>query len=243
VTPRQVPSSVAAAPVVTLRDFAYDWTVGRAEIDGLNAWEIDQVLAAAYHEAGHTVFALRHGVTLREQGVWINAEGFGATHYHRVDPAEVEAAKRNASGEDWTLYCCQLQAEVEIAIAGWLAEFRYHGVDALADRFVRIAAEEAIGCVAVEQGNDISVAANVIAAYFRAERGTAEVRVDEVVGACNAVKSDLARALRRPRTWQAVETVALALVERHHLSPHQVEEIVTAIPLPRAKPKSIALAL
>ena len=186
---------------------------------------------------------MRHGVPLREQGVWINAEGFGATHYNRVDPTEVEAAKRQASIEDWGVFCCQLQAEVEIAIAGWLAEFRYHGVDALAERVVRIAAEEASCCVAVEQGNDISVAANVVAAYFRAERGTADVLADDIVRACNAVKSELARTLRRPRTWQAVETIAFALVERHHLSPQEVEDIVAAIALPRAKPKSIALAL
>lgn len=209
----------------------------------MKAWEINQVLAAAYHEAGHTVLARRHGISIREQGVWINAEGFGATHYQRLDPADVEIIKRQGSRRHWALFRCQLHAEVEIALAGWLAEARYHGVDALSERAVWLAAESAACSATVEHGNDVSVAAHVIAAFLRAEYGGGSAMPDAIVATYKAVKGDLDRSLRRPRVWQPIAAVASALARHRQLSAEEVERIVTAVPLARARPTRLRLPM
>ncbi len=93
------------------------------------------VETVAYHEAGHAVIAWRHREIVREDGVSIDAKGYGSNCHVRslVFPGE-SVAMRGMGERFWRLYLARVTAQVEIDQAGWLTNRVASGAPATSTR-------------------------------------------------------------------------------------------------------------
>jgi hypothetical protein len=151
---------------------------------------------AAYHEAGHTVAAYEFGWYLRHGGVCIGERAQACLRA----PCELRTT----------------QAEIIVAMAGWVAEAKYRDLSSL------VACDEILDAITRHRswlGQDpsssfsdpMTVAGQILKAHPSINRRSARVLV-------RRFEIETMKLMNEPRVWSAVERIAAALVRRRRLS-------------------------
>lgn len=192
-------------------------------------------LAVAHHEAGHAVFAWRYGVQLRDPGVLLHpdldrlldAEGeegqqLGTAHFDsQVWPGERNRILSQGSSSqlhESELRSLEWRADIDAAccLSGPLAERRFLRLRGYPPQRNLLPGGEAD--------------------YVGAERSLQEASGDASVSfALYLVYQSNRRALSHPRTWSAVQALAVELDKQGQIGPDEAEEIITAAKPPRAR--------
>lgn len=168
-------------------------------------WSIE-LLATAYHEAGHTAFVLRHGRHV--EAVIVDVESPGEGHFRSGSrnariPGLAEYAFKHGGGE-WSDWRQKAFFEAAEAVAGPLAELKF-----------RMAAFPGSLCFGDEldeyHAEDVLDAKEVILAWAQAARGTGH-RIS-IAPQLERVEEYVRSSLSEPGVWSAIEEIARLLQE------------------------------
>ncbi len=173
------------------------------------------LLASAYHEAGHAVIAWRHHIWVRERGITLNDDLSGNCHVHRkAFPGLLNMFKNSNNPRLIKGYRLDIQADVEICLAGPLAEKRFRKIRNSNGKLLFPGAEDDLN-QAMAFLEDIGINPDGLYLFF----------------ACQKVN----RLLRYSKTWVAVTQVAEALMSRKFLESEEVYQMLADINPPREK--------
>lgn len=166
--------------------------------------KIHELISTSYHEAGHTVFGLLHGMKIESVCVFQNkrnkrVEGF--THYNSPDMEEIE---------DADLFNYLLNSEICIKYAGLAAE-KYH--------FKTISGSDKFPIFLRDGSSDDTLtAAALIRQYNVAQPGKKRYAYKKkVIRETLHILQD---------NWEAVTLVAHALFQKNHLSYNELKDLL-----------------
>jgi len=166
-------------------------------------WQVDfERASAAYHEAGHAVAGLWFGWTVGRHGI------------------EIDEHQRCTFA--CSAYAYTTEARAVVAMAGWLAERKWHGQGSgnWDTQLVHILDAHAWGQVIV--GDDEQQVVKALVGHREAD----DIETEEFLLAVHAFREHTIGLLARPPFWRAVRRVTRALLSHGKLSD---VEVVNAI--------------
>ena len=200
------------------------------------------LLGAAHHEAGHAVMGWRYGEWVRERGIVVHSDHLGEAHVRcKVWPGTGDATRAMGDPDDRSLAMDALrwcvEADVRICLGGPIAEkifLHRNGIHLLPlelpepdeySTWVENASES--NDEWNEPWNDTQVACRALCELADPPRLRLEAR-------------RVSRLLRYPKTWSAVEALALPLAKTGFLSDDEAYEILQSAASPTSSfPRSL----
>jgi hypothetical protein len=205
----------------------------------------------AYHEAGHAVFAWRQGIMIREGGVIVGNWGDGVCHAG-IQVCLGEERYWAASPNRWRYFVWKAEGEAAFLLAGPLATHRYKKrcqfstdmewfEEELDEAFFGIQCDGLEGYL--EAQNEINDAVQIIISLGEVrlgETGKSDFQslnsedYFEIRTRIGRIERRVKRALRHPRTWAAITSVAEVLINTGFVDWEDVDDIIEAENPPRS---------
>ena len=199
----------------------------------------------AYHEAGHAVVGWRYRAAIGVNGVWVNprkpTEG-GCHHPPMRNPIDADGifqlAQERGDPRIWSDYRMQIENAIEGQLAGGMAEKRFRGLRGfllpIRNETDRASWMEALRCgrcaeLLISSG-DTDRAMLYLAYLKAAEHGREYPTPDDMPSVLVLLpyQEAVARFLRRPEVWRAVQRLARELVRHGRVSAEKAERIISA---------------
>ena len=185
------------------------------------------LLAAAHHEAGHAVMGWRYFEFVRERGIIVHTDNSGNAHIgSKVWPGEGDAMRAVSDPDHRSLAMDALrwrvEADVSVSLGGPIAEkiFGYRNGIYLRplelpepDEYSDVVANAESDYEVDEPWGDEEGACRALCELANPPRLRMETR-------------RVSRLLRYPKTWSAVEALALPLAKTRFLSDEEANEIL-----------------
>ena len=163
--------------------------------------------AAAYHEAGHAVISITCGWSVNREGVEIDERTYTGLE---LSPRDNTPWRR-----------------IRINLAGWLSEYKYHGLGGLReDADLQYMLEMA---KTPESADEEDIGSDDFNTFKALLEDYPEATDKELLAKYREYQNEVMESLNDPNIWKAIEVLAAELIKKGKVEGDEANELIGSI--------------
>jgi hypothetical protein len=162
---------------------------------------------AAYHEAGHAVIATTCGWSVNHEGVEIDDRAYTGLEVRRFQ--------------------YRTSDQIHVNLAGWLSEYKFHGLGGLRENKELQNMLEMIRTPASADEDDIG--SDDFLTFEALLKDHPNALDEELIAKYRKYQNDVMDELDEPVIWNAIETLAALLLEKGKVECDEANELIEVI--------------